>query len=204
VMENVSGLVKGKMKLIFAEIMRELKESGYTISARLMNTMYFGVPQNRQRVIFIGVRDDLEIMPGHPRARQKPVTARQAIGHLPAGEPGDHEPQVLAAWRACKPGQALRKAVKYVGSFNSSRLDPNRPSTTQVKTHLNWHYAVPRQLTTLEAALVQSFPPGFRWAGTKGQVKEAIGNSVPPLFMRAVALHIREEILARVEAEACV
>jgi len=59
VMENVSGMVKGKMKLIFAEIMRELKASGYYVSARLMNAMYFGVPQSRQRMIFIGVREDL-------------------------------------------------------------------------------------------------------------------------------------------------
>jgi DNA (cytosine-5)-methyltransferase 1 len=59
VMENVSGMVKGKMKLIFAEIMRELKASGYHVSARLMNAMYFGVPQSRERMIFIGVRDDL-------------------------------------------------------------------------------------------------------------------------------------------------
>ena len=59
VMENVSGMVKGKMKLIFAEIMRELKASGYHVSARLMNAMYFGVPQSRQRMIFIGVREDL-------------------------------------------------------------------------------------------------------------------------------------------------
>lgn len=58
-MENVSGMVKGKMKLIFAEIMRELKGSGYHVLARLMNAMYFGVPQSRQRMIFIGVREDL-------------------------------------------------------------------------------------------------------------------------------------------------
>jgi len=59
VMENVSGMVKGKMKLIFAEILRELKESGYHVSGRLMNAMYYGVPQSRQRMIFIGVRSDL-------------------------------------------------------------------------------------------------------------------------------------------------
>lgn len=58
VMENVSGMVKGKMKLVFAEIMKELKASGYQVSARLMNAMYFNVPQSRQRMIFIGVRDD--------------------------------------------------------------------------------------------------------------------------------------------------
>ena len=59
VMENVSGMVKGKMKLIFAEIMRELKASGYHVEARLMNAMYFGVPRSRERMIFIGVREDL-------------------------------------------------------------------------------------------------------------------------------------------------
>jgi len=52
-------MVKGKMKLIFAEIMRELKASGYHVSARLMNTMYFGVPQSRERMMFIGVREGL-------------------------------------------------------------------------------------------------------------------------------------------------
>lgn len=58
VMENVSGMVKGKMKLIFAEVLRELKASGYAVKARLLNAMYFGVPQSRERMIFIGVRDD--------------------------------------------------------------------------------------------------------------------------------------------------
>ncbi|MCK4958004.1 MAG: DNA (cytosine-5-)-methyltransferase [Planctomycetes bacterium] len=57
VMENVSGLVKGKMKLIFADIMRELKASGYKVRCKLLNAMYFNVPQSRQRLIFIGVDD---------------------------------------------------------------------------------------------------------------------------------------------------
>jgi DNA (cytosine-5)-methyltransferase 1 len=55
----VSGVVKGKMKVIFADILRELKASGYHIEARLMNAMYFGVPQSRERMIFIGVREDI-------------------------------------------------------------------------------------------------------------------------------------------------
>lgn len=58
VMENVSGLVKGKMKLIFAEIMRELKGSGYQVKCKKLNAMYFYVPQSRERLIFIGIRND--------------------------------------------------------------------------------------------------------------------------------------------------
>jgi site-specific DNA-cytosine methylase len=56
---HLQAYAKGKMKLIFVEILRELKASGYKVSARLMNAMYFGVPQSRERMIFIGVREDL-------------------------------------------------------------------------------------------------------------------------------------------------
>lgn len=54
VMENVSGMVKGKMKLIFADCLRELKACGYRVKARLINAMFYNVPQSRQRLIFIG------------------------------------------------------------------------------------------------------------------------------------------------------
>jgi DNA (cytosine-5)-methyltransferase 1 len=84
VMENVSGMVKGKMKLVFAEIMRELKASGYKVSARLMNAKYFYVPQSRERLIFIGVREDLEIEPGHPGAENGQIKAGEAIPELRA------------------------------------------------------------------------------------------------------------------------
>ncbi len=58
IMENVSGMVKGKMKLIFADIMRELKASGYEVKCWLLNAKYFYVPQSRERLFFIGVRSD--------------------------------------------------------------------------------------------------------------------------------------------------
>jgi len=69
------------MKIIFAEILRELKASGYKVSARLLNAMYFNVPQSRQRMIFIGVRDDLGIEPSHPVAESKPITIKESWGY---------------------------------------------------------------------------------------------------------------------------
>ena len=64
--ENVSGMVKGKMKLIFAGVLRELKDSGYNVRASLLNAKFFNVPSNRERLIFIGVRNDLKILPSFP------------------------------------------------------------------------------------------------------------------------------------------
>lgn len=198
VMENVSGMVKGSMKLIFAEIMRALKESGYRVKCQLMNTMYFGVPQSRQRVIFVGVRSDLGIDPSFPVPSMRPISVKEAIGHLPIGEPGNHSKEIINAWYGAKGNQSLRKVNRFVGSFQSVRLDPNKPSPTQIKAHLNWHWAIPRNLTIQEAAVLQSFPEGFKFTGTKGDAKERIGNSVPPLFMKAIAEHIKKNILSKV------
>lgn len=201
VMENVSGMVKGKMKLIFAECLRELKASGYQVKARLMNAKWYGVPQSRERVIFLGVREDLGIEPSYPAPQGRPITVREAIGHLPLGEPENHSPQIIEAWHASKPGQSLRKARRYVGSFQSVRLDPNKPSNTLIKAHLHWHYTVPRQLSTTETALLASFPESYKWAGKRAEIKERIGNAVMPKFMQAIATHIRENILSQVAQE---
>ncbi len=195
VMENVSGMVKGKMKLIFKDILTELKASGYKVSARLLNAMYFGVPQSRQRLIFVGVRDDLGIEPSHPEAETAGTTVRQAIGHLPIGKQGKHDPQVIRAWELSDPRKVSADTTRYVGSFQSVRLDPNKPSATQIKAHLNWHYLVARQLSVLEAGLISSFPEAFHWCGNKSDYKRRIGNSVPPLMMRSIARHIRVSIL---------
>ena len=122
-----------------------------------------------------------------------PVTVRQAIGHLAAGprEDSEHRPELIEAWRRCPPGRSLRKVVPNVSSFQSVRLDPDRPSTTQTSAHFNWHYEHARYLKISGLALIGSFPRAFTWPCSRETAKIQIGNSVPPLFMRAIARHIR-------------
>ena len=64
--ENVSGLVKGVAKGYFKMILRELKDCGYQVEAKLLNARWLGVPQSRQRLIFMGVRNDLGVRPEWP------------------------------------------------------------------------------------------------------------------------------------------
>jgi DNA (cytosine-5)-methyltransferase 1 len=66
VAENVSGLVKGTAKGFFLEILKALKACGYNVKAKLLDAQWLGVPQSRQRIIFIGVRNDLKLEPTHP------------------------------------------------------------------------------------------------------------------------------------------
>ena len=180
VMENVSGLVKGKMKLIFAEIMRELKASDYKVKCRLMNAMYFQVPQSRQRLIWIGAREDLGARLSHPKAEHNTICALCAMMNV-------HD--------IIENPSGPRKF-----SLASRHLEHHKPSPT-----LTNNVEVPGSVTPFDdtgvrigaerAAIIGSFPEPFAFAGDWKMKLNRIGNSVPPLFMRAIAQHIRRTIL---------
>lgn len=200
VMENVSGMVKGKMKLIFAEIMKELKASGYQVSARLLNAMYFNVPQTRERMIFIGVRDDLKIAPSHPSADSGPLTTRDALSTISERKQQSDTLSALKAqrWRETVPGKAHHER------FSLLRLSWNKTPGTILKVpgsggHM--HPDEPRLLHIEELQRLASFPDQFNFTGTWLNAVERIGNSVPPLLMRSIARHIRERMLN--QATAC-
>ncbi len=204
VMENVSGMVKGKMKLIFAEILRELKRCGYKVKAVLMNAMYFGVPQSRQRMIFVGVRNDVNIDPTLPIPVYKPPTVEQAfIGALPdatAFTVGSHT-KIYKEMMSVLPGGSQP------GHHSHIRLPRFTPSPAILADsgfgHYHyWHPEEHRVLTFTEQKIIASFPPVFTQIGKPGERWARIGNSVPPLFMKAIAEHIRKEILDKIEYKA--
>ncbi len=196
VMENVSGMVKGKMKLVFAEILREIKASGYRVSARLLNAMYFDVPQSRQRMIFIGVRDDLGIEPSHPVAMWKPMAAGEVIGMhgmLTDGFPSGTRPLE-------RPCPTIRTGRALSVKTRSMKINPwmNGSAATITKTPSDYQVMVGgdiRRLTIDEAKSLASYPEQFDLFGSFANQWARIGNSVPPLFMRAIAGHIRDHIL---------
>jgi DNA (cytosine-5)-methyltransferase 1 len=208
VMENVSGMVKGKMKLIFADILRELKASGYKVSARLLNAMYFHVPQSRERMIFIGVREDLGIEPSHPKAESKPITVKMAWNGLPENT----EVESLGhCWKSVKPGSKTETSLMKtkpggrVGSFGGSRRFAFDAVASTISTGgllpgypgSSWpsHPSQLRGISMREGARCCSFPDGFSFGDDWVRGAKRIGNSVPPLFMEAIARHIRTQIL---------
>jgi DNA (cytosine-5)-methyltransferase 1 len=196
VMENVSGMVKGVMKLVFVEILRELKASGYKVSAKLLNAMYFNVPQSRQRMIFVGVREDLGIEPSHPEAESVPVTVKEAIGKVLFSKKDLHDIELTPLYKEYwyKAGQG-----GVVGKLNQNRrMSENLPCKTLQKGEGNggaYHPTECRSFSERELARMASFPDGFIFIGGRKNSKNRIGNSVPPLFMRSIANHVRTEIL---------
>ena len=79
VAENVSGLVKGTAKGYFLEILAALKACGYRVKCKVLDAQWLGVPQSRQRTIFVGVRNDLGVEPEHPTPLLYRYTVRDAL-----------------------------------------------------------------------------------------------------------------------------
>jgi DNA (cytosine-5)-methyltransferase 1 len=82
VAENVSGLVKGTAKGYFKEILTAMKAAGYRTTCRVLDAQWLGVPQMRQRVIFIGVREDLKTEPAFPKPLSYRYSLREALPYI--------------------------------------------------------------------------------------------------------------------------
>lgn len=203
VAENVSGLVKGTAKGYFKRILAALRETGYRVSCRVLDAQWLGVPQMRQRTIFIGVRDDLGIDPVHPAPLPYRYTVGEAVKGLAVGsnakylKPGT---DTYRYWIASKPGASLSDACKRLSGKNSFlthvKQSPDRQANTITQgTQQLYHWAEPRTLTLEELRRIGGFPDDFQLTGDFAQRWERIGRAVPPLMMARIAGTIATEIL---------
>lgn len=215
IMENVSGMVKGKMKLVFVEILKELKASGYQVSAKLLNAMYFHVPQSRQRMIFIGVRNDLGIMPSHPKGESDAISFRKATENTTKLYDSRMltSPHLIEYAKHHKNGWStdnrIYKTVKgnIAGAMSTKWASFDKTVGTLAKSEISCtgivHPDKTRYIDLCEAKRCGSFPDYYMFSDRHNGIVR-IGNSVPPLFMEAIARHVRAEILDKVYREGTV
>jgi len=207
VLENVPGLVRGNMKLIFADMMKQLKASGYQVKARVLNAQYYNVPQSRNRLIIIGYRDDLKIIPSHPKPVTKPIPASKALIGVNNTEE-DIQPLKLQQ-RKTQASYKMWQKLDYGGFnkvhpkgywYNQIKLNPDKPSPTITSTV--WymggsglvHWLEPRYLTIAEIKRLHTYPDTFKTHGKHVEQWARIGNSVPPQLTKNIAQHIIKEI----------
>lgn len=217
VAENVSGLVKGSAKGYFKMIFTEMKNCGYQVSARLLNAAYLGVPQRRERLIFVGVRNDLAakygVKPVHPTPLQNTVSLAEAFEGV-QNDPHE-EAQLLEIAKKYAWGQVLKKlplnpaksiqgsAVMNGSYFNLVRESMFIPCSTICQRNGmnfasgNCHPLYNRKFTIEELKRITSVPDDFILTGNFEQQWERLGRMVPPLMMKAIAETIEKEILSR-------
>ncbi len=171
VIENVAGMVTGKMAPTFYRIVQTLKSLNYRVEAKLMNAMYYGVPQSRQRVIIIGVRKDLKKIPSFPKASSKNlVTLSEALPHIDGYIEAQFE---RAHIPGTKPVGTITKTTGMMFIKNNKKV---RPDIDDVK-------------------VLCSFPRDYILTGGYTAQWARLGNAVCPAMMKAIATNIKRNIL---------
>jgi DNA (cytosine-5)-methyltransferase 1 len=214
VAENVSGLVKGVAKGFFLEILAALKVSGYRVECRVCDAQWLGVPQARQRTIFVGVREDQGLAPVHPSPLPYRYSIRDALpwlGSVKSGPTGfgagsltmdAPAPTISASGQAPYRAHGVEVIVGN-DAFTPRWGSPDHPTPTIMaggahggsgEIKINGQR---RKFTIEEVKALCSFPADFVLSGSYAQQWKCLGNSVPPLMMRAIAETIRDRILAR-------
>lgn len=95
VMENVKGLLSMDSGRVIKQIQEEFENSGrfgYEVRYQVLKASDFGVPQIRERVILIGIRKDLDVVPEFPEKKnQEEISVEAAISDLPQINAGEGE-----------------------------------------------------------------------------------------------------------------
>jgi DNA (cytosine-5)-methyltransferase 1 len=201
VAENVKGLLSANKRKAIKIIKRHFEDAGYKVNYDLIKFVEYGVPQKRERVVFVGFRNDLNINYDFPKSTvKKYVTVKEALKGVEKvkfnNEKQNLNPHTIKMLKAIPPGgnyKDLPKGLKVKGLMSNiyRRLHPNEPSVTIIANGgggtWGYHHKEPRSLTNRERARLQTFPDNFVFIGTIGEVRTQIGNAVPPLGAKVIA-----------------
>lgn len=210
VAENVSGLVKGTAKGYFKLILAALRACGYQVEARLLDAQWLGVPQARQRLIFVGIREDLGKAPMFPEPLAYRYTMRDVlvdkvrIVKMVGSEIVDDDtaPSIAGYSIHKKWLEIGRHGGSHPSRFNLVRNRWDSPSNTVVATKgasgdaSVTHPSEPRKFSLRELRRICGFPDDFVLPGSYVNGWERLGRAVPPVMMSHVASTIRDRVLS--------
>jgi DNA (cytosine-5)-methyltransferase 1 len=117
VMENVKGLLSMQNGSVIKTIINEftIAGRGYNVRTQILRASDYGVPQMRERVIIIGIRKDLNIIPSYPVPTcSNPITVDMAISDLPPIASGEGVEQMFYA---VEPQNEYQKLMRKDSSF---------------------------------------------------------------------------------------
>jgi len=204
--ENVKGMIQGNAKGYVKLVMERFKEIGYRTQLFLVNAADCGVPQKRERVFFIALRNDIDKPKLLLSPKHRWISAGEATSDLQVltdNEIRDTRPTGIDLdwWYLTKQGDDYGDTIRRLGKdrekyWNHIRWNKEGVRRTLAATHEQFnHWDVCRKLTYREWKRLGSFPDDYQ-AKTDKIGKYMIGMSVPPRMTEQVALAVIEQWLS--------
>lgn len=213
--ENVRGLLSHDKGRTYKTITTIFKQAGYTIQKDVLNAWDYGVAQKRERLITIGVRNDLRdsVRFDFPTPREYKPVLRDILLDCPksAGSPYSAYKQKIydlvppgGYWRDI-PQEIAKEYMKSCWNMGGGRtgilrrLSLDEPSLTVLtspsqKQTDRCHPLESRPFTVRENARCQSFPDDWEFCGGIGSQYKQVGNAVPVNLAYDIAKKIKEAL----------
>ena len=218
--ENVSGMLATRHSEALENIKKLFIDSGYNLSFQLLNASNYGVPQDRKRVFFIGIRKDINITFQFPQPLNIKKVLKDAIWDLKETALPAQEKQITNGDKCSLPNHEYM-----IGGFSSMFMSRNRvrswdefsftiqaggrhapihPQAPKMKfIEQNKRIFVPgkehlyRRLSIRECARIQTFPDShiFYYNNLTAGYK-MVGNAVPCNLAYVLAKSIKQQLEA--------
>lgn len=214
--ENVRGILSSHKGEDWKQITKAFSDLGYHLFYRVLDCADYGVPQHRERIILVGVKEGHFLFPqpthGPDSTGKTPyISAKDAVLdlqdpnepiHIYSGKYGHLLSEV-------PPGQNYHFFTKEMGYPNPKfawrsrfsdflyKADPDKPVRTivaQLGAFSGPFHWKNRKFSLNEFMRLQSFPDNYKFAGGLGAILKQIGNSVPPKFAEHLALAVKQQI----------
>ena len=229
VFENVRGLLSTKyidgrnLADVIIEDLSSMNDIGYNVDHKLLNAADYGVPQNRQRVFFVGIRKDLGITFAFPPKQKKdhltlryvleiPPSAKNQIAwglspqalemikYIPEGGSWKDVPYEKLAPRFQRIRNDMKKyrSPNFYRRFSRNEINGTITASAQPENCGIIHPTENRRYTIREIARIQSFPDDFLFLDDTPKniiaMYKVIGNAVPVALAKSVASAIMEQV----------
>ncbi len=214
--ENVAGLLAGEAKFKLNEIVNTFEKIGYDVSYKVLDASYFGVPQRRNRVFFIGVREDVTEAIGlsfmniagiFPQENKEVVTIGEAFDGLELDSEelkwctdtwiNSAHYKDTASLMPDDPDKVLGGNDFHPKGwhFNVKKMSRHHPAPTITTNADVCHFIEKRRLTISEIKRIMGLPDDFIVTGSMSQKIERCGRMVPSLMMKALAESVYKNVI---------
>lgn len=213
--ENVKGLLTHDKGRTYKTITDIFESTGYTVYRKVLNAWDYGVAQKRERLITIGIRNDLKdkIKFNFPQPHQYKPVLRDILPDCPKSEGASYSEYKQKIFALVPPGgywkdipediaKEYMKSCWYMEGGRTGilrRLSLDEPSLTVLtspsqKQTDRCHPLEARPFTIRENARCQSFPDDWHFCGSIGQQYKQVGNAVPVNLAYDIALNIKKAL----------
>ena len=215
--ENVQGILEEKHKESLDGFLTVLRDAGYNITYELLNAADYRIPQDRFRVFFIGIRNDLLNKYTFPNAESSVhITLRKAIGDIVETPRYYSDNKVVEGNHPARMNHDV-----YTGAYDAKYMSRNRvrgwdetsftmqaqarnapqhpqaPKMTYIspsqRAFVKGYEHLYRRLSVRECARIQTFPDSFKFIYS--DIKDGykmVGNAVPPRLAWYLAMQMKK------------